>query len=112
MGLRAASANPATITGGSAIGLTNIGTTSADSSGTPGNQASNTPSGRCSIAAAGTTVTVTNSLVTAASRVFCSVGSNDTTAILKNVVPGAGSFVVTMNAAVTATTNINWFVVN
>lgn len=102
----------AAIVGGTATGITNFGTTSADSSGTPGAQTSNTPSGRCSIAAAGTTVTVTNNLVTAASRVFVSVGTNDATALLKNVVPGAGSFVVTLNAAVTGTTNINWFVVN
>ena len=99
MVMRAASSNPLT-----------QGT--ADSSGTPGNQTSNTPTGRCSIAAAGSTVTVTNTLVTAASRVFVGVGTNDATAILKNVVPGAGSFVITMNAAVTGTTALNWFVVN
>ena len=101
-----------TILGGTATGLTNLGTTSADSSGTPGNQTSNTPSGRCSIAAVGTTVTVTNSLVTAASRVFVTVGTADATSLLKNVVPGAGSFVVTLNAGATGTTNINWLVVN
>ena len=101
-----------TITGGTATGLANFGTTSADSSGTPGNQTSNTPSGRCSIAAAGTTVTVTNNLVTAASRVFVMVATNDATAVIKNVVAGAGSFVVTLNAATTATTALNWFVVN
>lgn len=100
------------ITGGTATGLTNIGTTSADSSGTPGNQTSNTPSGRCSIAAAGTAVTVTNNLVTAASRVFYTLGTNDATAAPKNVVPGAGSFVITLSAATTGITNINWFVVN
>ena len=104
--------NIAAITSGTATGLTNFGTTSADSSGTPGNQTSNTPSGRCSIAAVGTTVTVTNNLVTAASRVFAQIGTNDATAVMKNVVPGAGSFVVTLNAATTGTTNINWFVVN
>jgi len=97
---------------GAPLGLTNFGTASADSSATPGNQTSNTPSGRCSIAATGTSVTVTNNLVTTASRIFVTVASNDTTAVLKNVVPGAGSFVVTLNAATTATTNINWFVVN
>ena len=111
MTLRAASANPATITSGTAIGLTNLGTTSADSSGTPGNQTSNTPSGRCSIAAAGTTVTVTNSLVTAASRVFAVIATADATARLSHVVPGAGSFTITIVAA-TGTTNINWFVIN
>lgn len=105
MGLRAASNNPA-------VGLTNFGTTSADSSGTPGAQTSNTPSGRCSIAAAGTSVVVTNNLVTAASRVFATCGTADATATIKNIVPAAGSFTVTLGAAATATTNINWFVVN
>ena len=90
----------------------NFVATTADSSGTPGNQTSNTVSGRCSIAAVGTTVTVTNNLVTAASRVFVAVGTNDATSVIKNVVPGAGSFVVILNAAATGTTNINWFVVN
>ncbi len=33
------------------------------------------------------------------------------TAIIKNVVPAAGSFTVTLNAAATATTNINWQIV-
>lgn len=112
MPLTRPSLNTAGITGGTATGLSNFGTTSADSSGTPGNQTSNTPSGRCSIAAAGTTVTVTNSLVTAASRVFVEIATNDATAVIKNVVAGAGSFVITLNAATTGTTAINWFVVN
>ena len=94
------------------VKTSDLQTNTADSSATPGNQTSNTPSGRCSIAAAGATVTVINSLVTAASRVFASVGTNDATALIKNVVPGAGSFVVTMNAAVTGTTSINWLVIN
>lgn len=88
------------------------GRTVADSSGTPGAQAASTRIGRCSIAAAGTSVTVTNALCTAASIVHATIGTNDTTALIKNVVPGAGSFVVTLNAAATATTNINWHIVN
>lgn len=83
-----------------------------DSSGTPGNATINTPRGRCSIAAAGTTVTITNSLVTAASTVLCVISSNDATSVLKNCVPGAGSFVITLNAAATATTNIDFTVTN
>jgi len=99
------------LSGGSVTGIGQFGTASADSSGTPGAQTSNTPSGRCSIAALGTTVTVTNSLVTAASHVIAVISTNDATAALKNVVPGNGSFVVTLNVATTGITNIDWFVV-
>jgi len=70
------------------------------------------PSGRVNIAAAGTAITVTNSLVTASSRVFAVVSTNDSTAIVKNVVPGAGSFVITLNAAATAQTSIDFLVVS
>ena len=80
--------------------------------GTTGNQTIDKISGTVNIAAAGTTVTVTNSLVTTASIVFAVVRTNDTTALIKNVVPGAGSFVVNMNAAVTAETSIGFFVIN
>lgn len=80
--------------------------------GTTGNQTINLPSGTVNIAAAGTTVTVTNSLVTASSIVLAVVRTNDATAIIKNVVPGSGSFVITMDAAVTAETSIGFVVFN
>lgn len=80
--------------------------------GTTGNQTINKPSGTVNIAAAGTTVTVTNSLVTTSSLVFCEVRTNDGTATIKNVVPGAGSFVITLNAAATAEVSIGFFVIN
>lgn len=83
----------------------------ADSSGTPGAQTASTRAGRCSIAAAGTSVVVTNALCTAASVVMAQVATNDATAVIKNVVPAAGSFTITLNAAATATTNINWHIV-
>jgi|HubBroStandDraft_2_1064218.scaffolds.fasta_scaffold11246_5 hypothetical protein len=127
-GAPAQSSATANITGGtisgatinsSSIGVTtpaagqfnSLTTTFGNSSGTPGNQTSNTPSGICSIAGAGTTVTVTNSLVTATSRIFATIATNDTTATLKSVVPGSGSFVINIVAA-TGTTNISWFVLN
>jgi hypothetical protein len=64
------------------------------------------------IAAAGTTVTVTNSLVTANSTVIAVAATNDATGYVKNVVPAAGSFVVNLVAAATAETAINWMVLN
>lgn len=80
--------------------------------GTTGNQTINKLAGTVNIAAAGTTVTVTNSLVTANSIIMCTIQTNDTTAILKNVVPAAGSFVINLNAATTAETSVAFFVIN
>lgn len=91
---------------------TNLIMTRTDSSGTPGAATISTPRGRCSIAAAGTTVTITSTIVTAASTVLCVVSSNDATATLKNCVPGAGSFVITLTAGATATVNIDFIVIN
>lgn len=84
----------------------------SDSSGTPGNATINLPSGKFAIAAAASAATITNSLVTSASRVQCQVESNDATLKSVSVAPGAGSFVVTGNAAATAATTINFIVVN
>lgn len=80
--------------------------------GTTGNQTINKPAGRVNIAAAGTTVTVTNSLVTAASEVFAMAVTNDSTARVANVVPAAGSFVINLTAAATAETAIEFVVIN
>lgn len=72
----------------------------------------NKAAGRVNIAAAGTSVVVTNSLVTAATKVFAVISQNDGTAVLKNVVPAAGSFTITLNAATTAQVSIDFFIVN
>lgn len=96
------------ITSGGGITLTATNT----AAGTTGNQTINKASGTVNIAAAGTTVTVTNSLVTASSIVFAVIRTNDATAVIKNVVPGAGSFVINLNAATTAETSIGFFVIN
>jgi hypothetical protein len=80
--------------------------------GTTGNRTINKAAGTVNIAAAGTTVTVTNSLCTTSSIVHAVVRTNDTTALIKNVVPGTGSFVINMNAAVTAETSIGFWLTN
>ena len=80
--------------------------------GTTGNQTINKPSGTVNIAAAGTTVTVTNSFCTTSSIVYAVVRTNDTTAVIKNVVPGSGSFVINLSAAATAETSIGFIVYN
>lgn len=80
--------------------------------GTTGNQTINKIAGTVNIAAAGTSVTVTNSLVDASSIVLAVLRTNDTTATIKNVVPSAGSFVITLGAAATAEVSIGWMVLN
>lgn len=80
--------------------------------GTTGNQTINKPSGTVNIAAAGTTVTVTNSLVSTSSIVVAVVRTNDTTAYIKNVVPSAGSFVINLGAAATSEVSIGFIVYN
>lgn len=80
--------------------------------GTTGNQTINKAAGTVNIAAAGTTVTVTDNLCTVNSLVFAVIRTNDATAVIKNVVPGAGSFVITLNAAPTAEISVGFFIVN
>jgi hypothetical protein len=55
---------------------------------------------------------VTNSLCTTSSIVFATIRTNDTTAVIKNVVPAAGSFTINLNAAATAETSVGFFIIN
>lgn len=74
----------------------------------------NKASGRVNLAAAGTTFTVTNSLVTAASHVFLNADGapGNVVAVQLYAVPGAGSFTVNAVPAVTNQTAIDFVVVN
>jgi len=98
------------------IGINNLGKmtllNTVTTAGTTGDRTINQPSGTVNMAAGGTTLTVTNSTVTTSSLVFATVRTNDATAIIKNVVPGSGSFVITLSAAATAETSIGFFVIN
>jgi hypothetical protein len=80
--------------------------------GTTGNQTINKMAGRVNIAAGNSSVTVTDSRVSATSFVVAVVVTNDATAYVKNVVPSAGSFVVTLGAAATAEVAITFVVFN
>lgn len=96
-----------------AVKTSNLQATYTDSSGTPGNVTNNSPRGRAAFAAAGSSVVVTNSLVTATSSVFVQQETADATlTTILSVVPAAGSFTVTGNAAATGTTKFSFFVVN
>jgi len=80
--------------------------------GTTGDQTIDKPSGTVNIAAEGSSVTVTNSFCVTTSIVLAVVRTADATATIKNVVPGAGSFVITLGAAATAETSIGFIVIN
>lgn len=80
--------------------------------GTTGNQTIDYPSGTVNFAATASSLTVTNNLVTADSIVFAVVRTNDTAAVIKNVVPSSGSFIITLNAAAVAETSVGFLVIN
>lgn len=79
--------------------------------GTTGAQTINKASGTVNIAALGTSVVVTNSLVDANSIVLCVLRTNDLTAVIKNVVPAGGSFTINLTAAATGEVSIGFVVV-
>jgi hypothetical protein len=79
--------------------------------GKTGNQTINKATGTVNMPASGTSITVTNNLVTASSIVTAVIRSNDTTAYIKNVAVFPGRFVINLGAAATAETSIG-FVVN
>ena len=83
-----------------------------DNSGSAGNTTINTARGKAAIAAGAAAVTVTNQLVMATSLVLVVLQTNDATAILKNVVPANGSFVVNTTAVTTAATSFGFVVIN
>lgn len=84
-----------------------------DDSAVAGNRTVNRLRGKNAIAAAASSVVITNNLVTANSQVLCSLEQIDGTLTqILTVVPGAGSFTVTGNAAATADTKFSWVVMN
>lgn len=95
-----------------AVKTSNLAATYTDSTGTPGNVTNNSPRGRVAIPAATASLTVTSSLVTAASSIQVTASSNDATGWVKNVVPAAGSFTINLGANATAQMNIDFLVVN
>lgn len=68
--------------------------------------------GRVNIAAAGTSVVVTNGLCTANAHVFLNIQTVDATAKSAIATCAAGSFTITLNAAATGQVAIDFFMVN
>lgn len=80
--------------------------------GTTGNQTINKSAGSVNFAALATSLVVTSNRVTANSVVMCTVATNDTTLKSVQCVPTAGSFTMFANAAATAETRVNFWVLN
>lgn len=85
------------------------GTTSAGPV-TPGAVTTTEVAGRLGIAAAGTSVVLTNPKITAESKfvAYLSNAAADTTATSFRITPAAGSVTFTLNAAATAAVAIDW----
>jgi hypothetical protein len=83
-----------------------------DTSGSPGAQTINKPSGKSAIAAGASAVVITNSLVTAASRVMITPHARDATCKEIIAVPGSGIITVSGTANATAALPFSWQVSN
>lgn len=83
-----------------------------DDSATTGNRTVNSVRGFNAFAAASSSIVITNSFVTALSQIVVTIMTADATALLKNVVPAAGSFTITLNANTTGITKVAWTVIN
>ena len=83
----------------------------ADSSATPGAATQRTTKGRVAVAAGQSQVTVTNGLVNAASTVLAVISqaaADATGTSVVRVAPALGSFTITLVAATTAATVVDW----
>ena len=68
----------------------------------------NKSSGSVTVAAAASTVVVTDSLVTATDNIMATSQQVDTTCAVKAVVPGSGTFTITMTAACTSNNRVGF----
>lgn len=80
--------------------------------GTTGNQTINKPSFSVNFASETSSLTVTNSFISANSYVLCTVQTNDASAVLKNAVPSSGSVTIRLRSDATGETRVACLVVN
>lgn len=78
-----------------------------------GGTATNAPtinyaSGRFTALAGATQLVISNNQVTALTKVFANLSTNDATGWIKNVIPGASSITINLGAALTANANIDF----
>jgi hypothetical protein len=95
---------------GSTVDLRILSTVVAN--GTDGAQTIDQPSGRVNFAPSATSLVVTDSLVTANSKILCTVNSHDATLTSVQAVPGTGTFTIYANAAATAETAVTFLILN
>lgn len=94
------------------LGNIQIGRT-VTAAGTTGAQTINKAAGTVNFAPAATTLVVTNSLATTSSIIHGMIRTADTTCTnINSIVPAAGSFTITLNAACTAETSVGFLVTN
>lgn len=96
-------------------GIGSVASTSASAAVTTGALTTSLPSGRCSIAAAASSVVVTNPLVDVNSKIFAVINqaAADTTLLrVERIVPAAGSFTIYGTANATATVSIDWVILS
>ena len=96
------------VTGATSVPQLTVSGATLTAAGTTGARTINAAAGSVRVAAGGASVVVTSSSCTAASRVYAAVSTADSTAYVRNVVPSAGSFTITLGAAATAETEIRW----
>ncbi len=99
------------------IGINSSGATymdSTDNSGTPGDSVTNKNSGRNAFATGDDTITVTNSLVTATTKVFAQLNESDSAGAgwISDCVPTAGSFTCTCIGSPSTNVTFSWFIMN
>lgn len=94
-----------------AQGIGTVVSTAAAAAVTTGAQTTSLTSGRATIAAAASSVAITNPLVDVNSKIFAVVNqaAADTTLLrVERIVPAAGSFTIYGTAAATAAISIDW----
>ena len=94
-----------------AQGIGTLVSTAASAAPTTGAQTTNLSAGRAAIAAAASSVVVTNPLVDVNSKIFAVVNqaaADGTLLRVERIVPAAGSFTIFGTANATATTVIDW----
>ena len=106
-------ANLITFKSGTTLATWNVTTgevslSGTDSTGTPGNATISKASGKSAIAAGAATVTITNTLCAATSKLLVTFHARDATGLLPVAVPGAGSFTVTTVGNCTAALPFSW----
>lgn len=85
---------------------------SSTNTATVGNVTINRASGRVNMAAAATSVVVTNTLVSTTSHVLVTRSTADATCFLADAIPASGSFTINATAACTANTSFDFVVIN